>query len=339
MGPPLERRGLAWRVVRLIAVAAFVVLVISRVPGLGAVRSRFAGAQPGWILACGVLEVGSVLSYVVAFHSAFAPRLGWRSAASLATTAQGVNVLVPAGGTGGLAAVTVIMTRAGMDRGFAVGRVIALFVITAVATNIALVIAGGVGVASGLLGGEAPLTLSLLPAALAMLVLAGVAYAVRRWPETIRPATSRWRRWAQTALTHLRDGLHWSAELLLARDPRLILGALGFVLFDLGALAAAFRAVGSGGLPLGTLMLAYTLGQVGSVVPLPGTTEGGLLGVFVLYGAPLTVAASAILVYRAAQSLIPLVLGMCGLVGVRQLLDDRVSPADGTPLAARSLLR
>jgi hypothetical protein len=121
-----------------------------------------------------------VLSYVVAFHSALAPRLGWRSAASLATTAQAVNVLVPAGGTGGLAAVTVVMTRAGMNRGFAVSRVIALFVITAVATNIAVVIAGGVGVASGLLGGEAPLTLSLLPAVLAMLALAGVAYAVRR---------------------------------------------------------------------------------------------------------------------------------------------------------------
>jgi hypothetical protein len=30
------------------------------------------------------------------------------------------------------------MTRAGMDRGFAVSRVIALFMITAVATNVAL---------------------------------------------------------------------------------------------------------------------------------------------------------------------------------------------------------
>jgi uncharacterized membrane protein YbhN (UPF0104 family) len=64
------------------------------------------------------------------------------------------------------------------------------------------------------------------------------------------------------------------------------------------------------------MLLAYTLGQAGSVIPLPGTTEGGLVGVFVLYGAPLALTAAAVLLYRAAQSVIPLVLGALGLVGL-----------------------
>jgi uncharacterized membrane protein YbhN (UPF0104 family) len=327
----LDRRHLTRGVVRLVVVAGLIVLALSSLPGLDALRARVTGAQTGWIVACGALEVASVLSFVIAFHCAVAPRLGWRGAASLALTAQGVNVLVPAGGTGGLAAVTVVMTRAGIPRGFALSRMIALFLITAVATNVTLVVVAGIGVATGLLPGHAPLTLSLVPAAAAVLLVAVIAYLARRWPETNAPSTSRWRRLAQVTATHLREGLTWSAQLLRARDPLLILGSLGFVLFDLGALAAAFRAVGSSGLPLGTMVLSYTLGQVGSIVSLPGTTEGGLLGVFVLYGALLTVTASAILIYRAAQSLIPLALGLVGLVGVRRLLGEELSPAEGTP--------
>jgi len=111
-----------------------------------------------------------------------------------------------------------------------------------------------------------------------------------------------------------------------SRDPLLLGGAAGYVLLDLAALALAFRSVGSPGLPLGTMALAYTLGQVGSVAPLPGTTEGGLLGVFLLYGAPLGVTASAIIVYRAAQSLVPLALGLLGAVQVRGLFAGDVRP-------------
>jgi hypothetical protein len=106
----LDRRRLAWRLVRLVVVALVVVLVIVRVPGLRSLRSRFARADGGWVVAAVALEVGSVFSFVLAFHSAFGRRIRWRGSASLAKTAQGVNVLVPAGGTGGLAAAVIIMS-------------------------------------------------------------------------------------------------------------------------------------------------------------------------------------------------------------------------------------
>jgi uncharacterized membrane protein YbhN (UPF0104 family) len=38
---------------------------------------------------------------------------------------------------------------------------------------------------------------------------------------------------------------------------------------------------------------------------------------FVLYGAPLALATSASLVYRAVQSLVPLALGLVGAAGLR----------------------
>jgi uncharacterized membrane protein YbhN (UPF0104 family) len=138
-----------------------------------------------------------------------------------------------------------------------------------------------------------------------------------------RPAPAgRLRRLARCGADHVRDGLRASSELLRTGDPLLVFGAAGSVLLDLGALVAAFAAIGSRGLSFGPMMVAYTLGQIGSVVSLPGTTEGGLLGVFVLYGAPLGAAASAIIVYRAVQIFIPLGLGLVGAMGVRATFGD-----------------
>jgi uncharacterized membrane protein YbhN (UPF0104 family) len=199
----------------------------------------------------------------------------------------------------------------------------------------AIVVVGGIGVGTGLLPGHAGWSASYLLALLAIVVVLVVAWLVRRPARSAAAPATRWQAFRQEAASDLRDGLRGTGQLLAKRDPLLLFGSAGFVLFDLAALAASFRAVGSTGLPVGTMMLAYTLGQVGSIVSLPGTTEGGLLGVFVLYGAPVGVTASAILVYRAAEALIPLVLGIIGVSGLRHLTPD-LTPDDGAlPLEAQ----
>ena len=329
------RRQQARQLFRVLIIAAVVALIIVTVPGLGSLRARLAHTKATWVIAAAALEVASVGSFVIAFQRAFAPRLSWRDAGALGTTAQGINALVPAGGAGGLAAAAVLLARAGIPRAVAISRMIALFVLTAVATNVAMVIVGGIGVGSGVLPGHAGWSTSYLLAGLAILVVLGVAWLVRRPTRPAPAPTTRWRALRQEAGREVSDGLRWTGLLLARRDPLLIVGSLGYVLFDLAALAASFRAVGSVGLPLGTMMLAYTLGQVGSIISLPGTTEGGLLGVFVLYGAPLSATASAILVYRAAALLVPLALGIAGAGGLRGLAPE-LTPDDGAlPLEAR----
>lgn len=316
--------------VRLLLGAVVVALVILALPDLGGVRRRLAHAAAGWSVAGTGLEIASVISFAVAFHRTFVRDLGWWDSASLATTAQGVNVLIPAGGMGGLAAIAVAMVRLGMSRDYVIRRMVALFVVAAAITNVAMVIIGGFGVASGLLPGDAPWEATLLPAVLATLLSAAVIAVTCRDPGAGLPAAGRLQRLARRVADHLRDGLRASVSLLRAGDPLLVLGAAGFVLFDLGALAASFRAVGSNGLQLGTMMLAYTLGQIGSIVSLPGTTEGGLLGVFVLYGAPLGAAAATIIVYRAIQIVVPLGLGLIGALGVRRMLGQDGQPEVGS---------
>ena len=48
-----------------------------------------------------------------------------------------------------------------------------------------------------------------------------------------------------------------------------------------------------------------------------------------VYGAPVTVTVSAIIVYRAAQSLVPLLLGLVGVLGVRRITAADVNPDVG----------
>jgi uncharacterized membrane protein YbhN (UPF0104 family) len=125
---------------------------------------------------------------------------------------------------------------------------------------------------------------------------------------------------------YLRDGVGASAELLRSGDRLVLTGAIGYFAFDVAALAAAFHAVGSAGLPIGLLVLAYTLGHGGAMIPIPGSAEGGLIGMFVLYGMPLSTATAAVLAYRVLHAGVPMLLGAIGLADARRLLRD---PAHG----------
>jgi hypothetical protein len=58
------------------------------------------------------------------------------------------------------------------------------------------------------------------------------------------------------------------------------------------------------------------------MVPIPGSAEGGLIGMFVLYGMSLPTATAAVLAYRALHAGVPLVLGIVGLADVRRMLRD-----------------
>ena len=119
-----------------------------------------------------------------------------------------------------------------------------------------------------------------------------------------------------------REGCARLRELLRSGDRLVIAGAIGYFVFDVAALAAAFHAVGSAGLPIGLLVLAYTLGHGGAMIPIPGSAEGGLIGMFVLYGMSLPTATAAVIAYRALHAGVPMVLGVIGLADVRRLLRD-----------------
>jgi uncharacterized membrane protein YbhN (UPF0104 family) len=285
---------------------------VTSLPGLDDIRARLSDAAPGWLALALVLEIASCLACVVVFRGVFCRRLPWRLSYQVALAAQGTNVLLPSGGAGGLALAAWALRRTGMPAERIGRRTVAFYLLTSV-VNFATAAVAGALLALGILAGGGSLAFTAGPAAGAALVIAAVLALPRLLASKrgARPRTGRIGR----ALTWLRGALTYGVRdaILLVRsgNPQIIGGAIGFMAFDVAALAATFAAIGKLP-PVGVLLLAYVVGQLGNLIPLPGGVggaEGGLIAALVLYGTPLGGAAAAVLAYRAFQLGLPALLG------------------------------
>ena len=151
-----------------------------------------------------------------------------------------------------------------------------------------------------------------------------------------RGAGANRERWGGRARLALRaglkvvaDGVDQAIALLRSHSFGVIVGSFAYMAFDIAALGFGFAAVGQ--IPaFGTLVLAYLIGQLGNLIPVPGGvggTEGALIGVLALYGVNLTDATAAVLVYRLFQLALPAVLGAPAFVMLRRTLMRANRPA------------
>jgi uncharacterized protein (TIRG00374 family) len=338
---PLPRQlsagGFARRAGGLVLVGVIVALLISTLPGLDQVRERFAHADPGWLVALFFLEVASCLSYVVAFRGVFCTRLGWRFSYEIGMAEQGTNVLVPAGGVGGLALGAWALRQGGMSRDRIARRSVAFFVLTS-APNFLCAAFFGLALATGVLPGGGPLILTWALGGLAVATIVLVAI-LPRILERVGPGSgevpeheshrARTAHFIRRVAVSVADGVHDAAGLLRARQPYALLGSIGYMALDVVALAAAFAAFGSTP-PFAAFVFAYVIGQLGGLIPLPGGIggiDGGLIGALTLYGSPLSQATAAVLAYRVVQLGIPAVLGSVAFVQLRHTLSREEAPA------------
>jgi uncharacterized membrane protein YbhN (UPF0104 family) len=349
----LSPRHLARRLAQIALVALVLGLLLITLPGLGDVRSRFAEARLGWVAVALMLEVGSVVSFVVVFRGVFCARMPWGFSAQVGLSEQAANVLLPAGGAGGLALGAWALRRAGMSAAHVARRTVAFFVLTS-STNFVVAVLAGVGLLTGVLHGTGSVALAAVPAGLAALVLAGVAalpavlggggtgsvgagrpagaHASRPGrdgrAERLRAAVAR------TGAT-VAEGVRDAGALVASGRPAVIGGAFGYLLFDMAALTAAFHAFGHAP-SAGDFLMAYVLGQLAGLVPLPGGvggTDGGLVAALALYGTPIASATAAVLAYRAFQLGLPALVGTVAFARLRRTLARDEEALDVEPVA------
>jgi uncharacterized membrane protein YbhN (UPF0104 family) len=283
------------------------------VPFLAPIRHRFEDTDPGWVVVAFLFQLLSVLSFVVALRGAFDRRLGWREAFDVGVVEESANVFLPSGGSGGLALGAVILIRSGIPTAFAVSRSAVLFLVTSAVSGFALITFGALE-AIDVLPGSASLASTLIPAAIAAVIVAGLIFLPRLLPQIDGTRGGKIRHGAAAAQAWLREAVDTSVDLVIGkREMLLILGAIGYYAFDVASMGAAFEALGGGGPALGLFVLAYTIGHAGAIVPLPGSAEGGLVGAFTLFGAPLSLAVGGILLYRVFHAGVPFLLGALGL--------------------------
>ncbi|MCW2983182.1 MAG: hypothetical protein JWR63_752, partial [Conexibacter sp.] len=333
MPDALSPRHLASRLAQIALVLGIGGLLLITLPGLGDVRDRFGDARAGWVAVALALEVGSVVSFVVVFRGVFCIRMPWGFSAQVGLSEQAANVLLPAGGAGGLALGAWALARAGMSSGHIARRTVAFFIITS-STNFLVAVLGGLALLTGVLPGTANVALAAVPAGLALLVIGGVLVLPRVLPDHPLPAgadgaplpdPSRLARLRHTVAhtgATVAEGVRDAGALLRSGRPSVIGGAAGYLLFDMAALTAAFHAFGHAP-AAGDFLMAYVLGQLGGLVPLPGGvggTDGGLVAALALYGTPLATATAAVLAYRAFQLGLPALAGTVAFGRLRQTL-------------------
>ena len=314
----LRRRGLTIGAILIVCG-----LVILLAPGLGEVRDKLEGIDPAWFALAVVLEALSCASYVLMFRPIFCSRMPWKLSWQISLSEVGMGSIVPASGIGGLALGAWVLRRGGMPTETIARRSVAFFLIKG-SINFVLVAVLGYCMALGLFGPDLSPWLTLFPALLATLTIAAVILVPRVLGTDPDPNRhdGRTRRAVAHARNALVNGAREAVRLIRSGNWMAIAGSIGYYAWDNAVLWATFKAVGES-VPVSVVAMAYLIGQLGGLLPLPGGlggVDGGLIGTFVVFGVPAAAAASAVLAYRVILFWLPLIAGAIAFATLRRTL-------------------
>jgi uncharacterized membrane protein YbhN (UPF0104 family) len=310
-------RGLISLAILLVLVAALLLAV----PGLHGVAEQLANMKAGWVLAAVVLEILSCVGYVIAFLQVF-DRAPVRFGARVALSELAFGAAVSLGGAGSLAVGAWVLVERGANPRRVAQRSAVLFLLTS-AVNVLTLALAGFALWLGILPGPRNPLLSLVPGIVGLgvflffLALPPVSdrLAARRSPGRIR-----------TMLEELSLSIRQTEQVMFRRDWR-ILGAIAYLWCDIGVLAACFAAAGKVP-PLAPLVLAYQIGYLSNLVPVPGNIgilDGSLVGMFALYGVSATLATAATVVYHAIALWIPAMWGTVAFIILRRTRNEPIT--------------
>jgi uncharacterized membrane protein YbhN (UPF0104 family) len=321
------------RVLQLALVVVVIGILIVVGPGLGSVRNHLKHASLAWVAAAVASEVLSVLAYVVIFRAVFCPRMSWRLSSQIGMAEQAANSVLSVSGAGGLALGAWALHRGGMSTEYMARRTVAFFVLTSLA-NVGGVILFAFLYLVGILHHDRDPALTYSFGAAAVLATAAVVALPKvlgLTPPEQQPDKPEGK--LRAAAHFVRHELAWGVEdglvLLRQRSVGVLVGSVGTMVFDLLVLGATFKALGYSP-AVGMLVLGYLIGQLGGNIPIPGGIGGldaGLVGVFALYGLPVAVAASAVLIYHLISLWVPGIIGTVAFLRLRNTLRHAAEPA------------
>jgi uncharacterized membrane protein YbhN (UPF0104 family) len=328
------RAGERWlwkAVLRLLGYGIAAYLVIRLIPALREALEYLERPSWWWVAIVVVLEIISEIGFVISWHAIVDPesRLGedgrGRIDLRLAWVQLGAGMFVPGGSLSSVGVGAWLLHRFGMPLHLVVERQLTLSLLNTAIDAIALV-AIGIALATGLLSGEQNTLLTVLPAVLAAVGLAGAVPLAARIRRRARSGRARHARIAAAAGT-LADAVERVGHVLSRRSGfRSVGGAVAYLLFDVLVLFFAFRAIGAEHAPsFGVVVMAYIIGALGGSIPLPAAigTVGGMVGMFIVYGVARDTAVAAVLLYQAVGLLVPLIGGSIAYLLLRRELSGK----------------
>ena len=346
---------------------AFLYFVLPKIVGLHDAWDRISRGDVGWLALAGVFELLSFFGYVALFRAVFvesakadsigssvdgakpgvafgaelpgggASRIDWLESYEITMAGLAATRLFATAGAGGVALTAWALRRSGMDGRLVACRMIAFMAIL-YGVYMATLVVDGLGLWLGVFPGSAPFAITVIPAIFGAGVIA-VFLAVSLLPGDAERLVGRWSsgeggagrlaRRVAAAPAAAATGIRTAISLARSRDPNL-LGAIAWWGFDIATLWACFHAFG-GSPPTAVVVMAYFVGMVGNVLPLPGGiggVDGGMIGAFSAFGVPVELSVVSVLAYRVFAFWLPTLPGAIAYLQLRRTVQRwRTEPA------------
>jgi len=315
-----------------VAIAALYFL-LPRLAGLEDTWNRIEDGNPLWLGLALVFTVVSFLGYVLLFQSVYVGpgmRLTLNESYQVTMAGLAATRLLAAGGAGGIVLTAWAMRRAGMPPRTVADRTVAFLVVMYFIYLLALVICG-FGLRLGVLPGNAPFAFTAVPAALSLIALVIIS-AMALVPTDFERRLQGWaarggrlehlaQRLATVPAT-MSAGVRTAIRYLRTGDPA-VLGSVVYWGFQVAVLWASFRAFGDAP-PVAVLVVAFFVGMLGNLLPLPGGVggvDGGMIGSLIAFGVGGGLAVVAVLVFRGFTFWLPTIPGAIAYLQLRRTVE------------------
>jgi uncharacterized protein (TIRG00374 family) len=315
----------------ILCVVVFLYFGLPKLAGIGETWSRLRHGDPWWLAVAVLFEVCSFLGYVWLFRTVFVrgdTKIDWRSSYQITMAGVAATRLFAAGGAGGIALTAWALRRAGMERRTVACRMVAFNVLLYTVYALGMVI-GGFGLYLGLFNGDGSFAITMVPAIFGAVAFV-VAYTTALVPQDVERRLAGWsaghgrgsRLLARLAAApaSVASGVRTAVQIVRDREP----GTIGAVIwwgFDIATLWACFHAFGANPPPIVVIMLAYLVGMLGNLLPLPGGVggvDGGMIGAFAAFDVEFGYATVAVLAYRGFAFWLPTIPGVLAYLQLRR---------------------
>jgi uncharacterized protein (TIRG00374 family) len=331
--PLFTTRRLVQTTVVVLLLLGCIYFLFPKLVGLGSGFSRLGEAEPLWIAVAIGFNVIAFATYIALFKAVVggdALRLRWSETYEINMAGLAATRLFSAGGAGGVALTYWALRKAGMGRRDVARRMVAFMVLNYAFYPLALIVFG-VLLRTGVLNGEDSVELTIVPAAVAGLLLAiGVLVALippdlerRLAPYAHHERSRAFLKSAAKVPATVGEGFRFVLGLFAhpSHGGLAVLGAAGYWAASIGVLWASFHAFGVH-VPLAVVVQGFFLGMVANLFPLApagvGAVDAGMIGAFVLFGIPETAVFPAILVFRLVAFWMPIPVGVVAFLQLRK---------------------
>jgi uncharacterized protein (TIRG00374 family) len=331
--PIFTRRRVAQTLLVVLALLICIYFLFPKLVGLGDALSKLSEADLGWIAVAIGFNVVAIATYVALFKAVVggdALRLTWPETYEINMAGVAATLLFSAAGAGGIALTYWALRKAGMPRRDVGRRMVAFLSLHYVFYPVALIVFG-VLLRTGVLPGKHSVELTVVPAAVAgVLLVLGVLLALIP-PDLGRrvAAHARGERARSVAANIAKvpaiaaEGFRFALSLFAhpSRGGLAVIGAAGFWAANIGILWASFQAFGVE-VPIAVVVQGFFLGMVANLIPLApagvGAVDAGMIGAFVLFGLPEETVFPAILIYRLVAFWLPIPPGIVAFFQLRK---------------------